>query len=238
MPGRAAFDAILRLLNVPDFPVRASRLRALAHERAAQDAEHAAWYADEALRFEQQFERPPVTGRELQLVALQRLEDLQHELINGDFQQGTTLRALPNERAVQNWMADRLRQLQANAYSIEREVHVAGEKEPDLRFRAKASDASVATEIKIAGSWTLEQLEDALVKQLCGQYLRADDGREGILLLVHQAARPIGWKQADGSYLTFEALLQHLHGLAARIRRESSSGPQPEVFAIDVSIAG
>ena len=237
MPGHAAYEAILRLLKVPDFPVRASRLRALAHERAAQDAEHAAWSADDALRFEQQFERPPVTGRELQFVALQRLEDLQHELINGDFQQGTTLRALPDERAVQNWMADRLRQMQANAYSIEREVHVAGEKEPDLRFRAKASDANVATEIKIAESWTLKQLEEALVKQLCGQYLRANDGREGILLVVHQAPRPIGWKQADGSYLTFEALLQHLHRLADRVRRESPAGPQPEVFAIDVSIA-
>lgn len=236
-PGRAVFDAILRLLDVPDFPVPPPRLRALAQERAAQDAEHMAWAADEALRFEQQFEKPPVTGQELQLVALQRLEDLQHDLINGDFQQGNTLRALSDERAVQNWMADRLRQMQANAYSIEREVHVAGEKEPDLRFRAKAADANVATEIKIVESWTLEQLEDALVKQLCGQYLRADDGREGILLLVHQAPRPIGWKQPDGSYVTFEALVQHLHRLAARIRRESPSGPQPEVFAIDVSIA-
>ncbi len=234
-PGRAAFDAILRLLEVPDFPVPAFRLRALAHERAAQDAEHAAWAADELFKFEQQFERPPVTGRELQLVALQRLEDLQHELIHGDFQQSATLSALPDERAVQNWMADRLRQAQATSYSIEREVHVAGEKEPDLRLRAKVSDASVATEIKIAESWTLAELEHALVHQLCGQYLRAEDGREGILLLVHQTRRPKGWKTPDGTYLTFEAVVHHLSVLAARIRRESPSGPQPEVAAIDVS---
>jgi hypothetical protein len=235
-PGRAAFNAILRLLDVPDFPLPASRLRALARERAAQDAEHMAWAADETFRFEQQFEKQPVTGQELRLVALQRLEDLQHDLINGDFQQGNTLRALPDERAVQNWMADRLRQVQANAYSVEREVHVADEKEPDLRFRAKASDANVATEIKIAESWTLKQLEDALVKQLCGQYLRSGDGREGILLLVHKKPRPNGWKQPDGSYLNFDALVRHLGGLAAGIRRESPSGPQPQVFAMDVSI--
>ena len=234
-PGRATYDAILRLIDVPDFPVPASRLRALAHQRAAEDAEQMAWTADDPLIFEQQFEKPPMTGRELQLVALQRLEDLQHDLIHGDFRQGTTLSALPDERAVQNWLADRLRQAQASAYSIEREVHVAGEKEPDLRFRAKASDAHVATEIKIAGSWTLEQLEDALVKQLCGQYLRAQDGREGILLLVHQAPRAKGWKLPDGTYLTFEALVQHLSDLAASIRRLSPPVANPEVFAIDVS---
>lgn len=234
-PGRDTFDAILRFIEAADFPVPASRLRALALERAGEDAESIVWAADEPLRFEQRFERPPATGKDLQLVALQRLDDLQHDLIHGDFQQGTTLSALPDEQAVQNWMADRLRQAQGSAYSIEREVHVAGEKEPDLRFRAKASDANVATEIKVASRWTLEQLEDALVKQLCGQYLRANDGRDGILLLVHQAPRPKGWELPDGTYLNFEAVVQRLRELAASIRRRSSAGPQPEVCVIDVS---
>jgi len=234
-PGHATYAAILRLIDTPNFPVARSRLLALAQERAANDAEHTAWRADEAFRVEQQFERPPVTGRELQLVALQRLEDLQHDLVHGDFQQGTTLSARPDERAVQNWMADRLRQMQGTAYSIEREVHVADEKEPDLRFRAKASDASVATEIKVAKSWTMQQLEDALVNQLCGQYLRAQEGREGILLLVHQKPRAKGWQQPDGTYLNFEAVVQRLRDLAVRIRSESPAGPQPEICVVDVS---
>jgi len=235
MPGAATFEAIMRLIDTPQFPILTSRLRALAHSRASEDAEHTPWTADEALRVEQQFERPPVTGRELQLVALQRLEDLQHDLIHGDFQQGTTLSALPDEPAVQNWMADRLRHVQGNAYSIEREPHVAEEKKPDLRFRGKASDANVATEIKVAESWTLPQLEEALVNQLCRQYLRAQDGREGILLLVHQAPRPKGWELPDGTYLSFEAVVQRLCTLAASIRSASLSGPQPEISVIDVS---
>lgn len=234
-PGHATYAAILRLMDTPNFPVPRSRLLALAQERAANDAEHTAWSADEPLRVEQQFERPPVTGRELQLVALQRLEDLQHDLVHGDFQQGKTLSAQPDEAAVQNWMADRLRQAQGAAYSIEREVRVADEKEPDLRFRAKASDANVATEIKIAESWTMQQLEDALVNQLCVQYLRGEDGREGILLLVHQRQRPKGWGLPDGTYLKFDAVVQRLRALAVRIRSESSAGPQPEICVVDVS---
>lgn len=235
MPGAPTFEAILRLIDTPGFPIAASRLRALAYDRAAEDAEHGAWAAGEARQVEERFERPPVTGRELQLVALQRLEDLQHDLIHGDFQQGTTLSALPDEPAVQNWLADRLRHVQGTAYSIEREPHVAEEKEPDLRFRAKASDAGVATEIKVAESWTLSQLEDALVKQLCGQYLRARDGREGILLLVHQAPRTKGWELPDGTFLNFEAVVDRLRALATTIRNSSLSGPQPEISVIDVS---
>ncbi|MFT3821845.1 MAG: hypothetical protein QM750_30200 [Rubrivivax sp.] len=235
MPGAATFEAILRLIDAPGFPIPASRLRALAYDRAAEDAEHGAWAAGEARHVEERFERPPVTGRELQLVALQRLDDLQLDLINGDFQQGTTLSALRDEPAVQNWLADRLRHVQGTAYSIEREPHVAEEKEPDLRFRARASDAGVATEIKVAESWTLSQLEDALVKQLCGQYLRARDGREGILLLVHQAPRTKGWELPDGTFLNFEAVVDRLRALATTIRNSSLSGPQPEISVIDVS---
>lgn len=235
MPGAATFQAILRLIDTPEFPIPASRLRALAYDRAAEDAEHTAWAAGEARQVEERFERPPVTDRELQLVALQRLEDLQHDLIHGDFQQGTTLSALPNEPAVQTWMADRLWHLRANAYSVAREAHVADEKEPDLRFAAKASDATVAVEIKVAESWTLKDLEDALVVQLCGQYLRAQGGRYGILLLVHQVPRPKGWELPDGTYLDFEAVAQRLRGLAAAIRSESPTSPQPEICVVDVS---
>lgn len=235
MPGAATFAAIMRLKDTPEFPISASRLSALAYERAAEDAEHTAWAAVEASRVELQFERPPVTGRELQLIALQRLEDLQHDLIHGDFQQGKTVSALPDEPAVQNWIADRLRHAQGNSYSIEREPHVADEKEPDLRLRGKVSDASVATEIKVAESWSLPQLEVALVKQLCGQYLRAQDGREGILLLVHLIPRPQGWESPDGKFLSFALVAQHLRALAVDIRQASPSSPQPEIAVIDVS---
>lgn len=235
MPGHATYSAILRLMEAPNFPVARSRLLALAQERAANDAEHTVWRGDEPFQVEQQYERQPVTGQELQVVVLQRLEDLQHDLVHGDFQQGTTLSAQPDEAAVQNWLADRLRQAQGTSYSIEREVRVADEKEPDLRFRAKASDANVATEIKVAESWTMQQLEDALIKQLCGQYLRGKDGREGILLLVHQKPRPKGWELPDGTFLNFGAVVERLRALAARIRSESTAGPQPELCTIDVS---
>ena len=82
----------------------------------------------------------------------------------------------------------------------------------------KASDASVAMEIKVVDSWTIRELEAALEDQLCGRYLRAKDARQGILLLVHRKARKNGWKDPRRRcFLSFNQLVDHLKALAAQI---------------------
>jgi len=137
---------------------------------------------------------------------------------------------------VQVWMADRLRLKQGRSYSVERESHVVDEKEPDIRLRSKVTDASLPIEVKIAEKWTLEQLEEALADQLCGQYLRSNDARHGILLLVYLKPRPRGWPVGgQTTYLDFSRVVAHLRTLAARIAGESSDAPQPEIAVIDVS---
>jgi hypothetical protein len=234
-PGRATYDTILRLANISGFPVPKPRLIELAKERAAKDSESDSWKAGEAAAFEQSAETEPQTPRDLQLVALRRLADMQYDLHHDDFQQGETLAGLADEDAVQRWLADRMRLKQGRSYSVEREVHVADEKEPDIRLRAKATDASVPAEVKVAESWTLEELEAALKTQLCGKYLRAREGRHGILLLVHQKARPKGWRGRDGAMLTFDQVVKQLRAMAVAIAASSSDAPQPEIAVLDVS---
>ena len=114
-------------------------------------------------------------------------------------------------------MADRLRLKQGRSYSVERAVHVADEKEPDIRLRGKPTDASVLTEIKVAESWSLEEFEEAFIDQLCRKYLRARVGRHGILLLVHQA--PKGWRTAPAKLKQRHAqrLAEHPLQLGPRI---------------------
>ena len=235
-PGRATFAALDRLANDPNCPIDRNHLRELAIERAHQDAESAAWLPGEAAAFEAAAEAAPSTAKDLQRTVLRRFDDMQHDLLHGDFAQGATLQGLDGETAVQNWVAERLRLKQGRAYSVEREPHVVDEKEPDVRLRARATDASVATEIKIAKSWTIRQLEEALVDQLCGRYLRARDGRHGVLLLVHQHARGHGWKDPNtGAFLSFDDVIERLRRMAAEIASESPDAPQPEIAALDVS---
>ena len=51
-----------------------------------------------------------------------------------------------------------MRLKQGRSYSVEREVQVADEKKPDVRLRAKVTDASVPVEIKVVESWTRNEL--------------------------------------------------------------------------------
>ena len=235
-PGRATFAALHRLAADPECPIGIERLRELAYERAANDAESAPWSPGDAAEFEAAAKAAPRTAKDLQGNLLRRFAELQHDLLHGDFAQGTTLQGLPNERAVQNWVAERLRLQQGHAYSVEREPHVMDEKEPDVRVRARATDASVAVEIKVAESWTLPQLESALTDQLCGRYLRAHTGRHGILLLVHQHARSRGWEDPDtGVFLSLDELVERLRRIASDIASGSPDAPQPEITVLDVS---
>ncbi len=234
--GSATYHALRRLQQDSTFPVAPMRLRALAEQRAVEDSESAPWPPGEAYAFEQSAETLPHTGKDLRAVLIGRIEDMQHELRHDDFSQGQTLKSLTPEREVQKWVADRLRLKQGRSYSVEREPHVVDEKEPDVRIRAKATDANVSMEIKVAESWTLAELDTALAAQLCGRYLQSDQGRNGVLLLVHQKPRPVGWEdKANGIYLTFAEVVTRLRTRALEISGESHNAPQPEIAVLDVS---
>jgi hypothetical protein len=234
-PGRAAFNAIMNLKKVPGFPIDEPRLRQFANERAAKDSEFAAWKLTDLIEFEKTAQTEPQTARELQVVGLSRISDLQYDLINDDFQQGQTLAQLSSEKQVQKFVADRLRLKQGRSYSVEREVHVADEKEPDIRFRAKSTDESVPLEIKVSESWTLQELEDALTHQLCQNYLRARDARHGILLLVHNKPRSRGWLTRTGKKLTFSEVVARLKGMAVKIAGSATDAPQSEIATLDMT---
>ena len=53
-PGRATFDALLRLAKHPDRPIPPSRLRAIARNRAAKDSEERTLATDRTIRFRAQ----------------------------------------------------------------------------------------------------------------------------------------------------------------------------------------
>ncbi len=234
-PGIAAFEAINELAGNADIGIRPDLLARRARERALTDSEHDRWSSADVCSFETVHLTSPRTPRDLQLLAARRLEELNYDLTHTDFTPGAFLAALPHERDVQKWIADRLRSRQGRNYSVEREVHLADEKETDIRFEAKASDARVQLEIKVAESWTLEQLEDALRMQLVGQYLRDRLNNFGILLLVHQAPRPKGWENEFGDFWSFARVVEHLRAQAYTIAVESPEAPQAEVVVIDVS---
>jgi len=234
-PGAAAFHALRQLEADQDFPVRKSWLRELVQTRAEQDSESAPWAAHDVKAFEEDFDTIPRNPQDLQRVAMGRIEDLQHRLLHSDFGLGIQVKALEREVDVQRWMAGELQAKQGRSFTVEREPHVAGEKEPDIRLSSKGSDARLAIEIKVAESWSFAKLEEALTVQLMGRYLRERNSRWGILLIVHQKKRAEGWFPSPGQCLTFAETVARLRDLAATISMSDSIGPQMQVGIIDVS---
>jgi hypothetical protein len=236
IPGPAALESLRRIAQSGATPVSAERFEALCRERAALDSDGTPWTPRAAYDYEQStaaFEGPR-TSAELQAVAVARLEDLAHELRHGDFTRGTLIQSLPDENAVQRFIGHELRQRQAPAYSLEREPHVADEKEPDIRLQARASGACLPIEIKDTDSeWTLEELETGLIKQLCGRYMRDRHDRHGIYLIVHR--HPRTWRVGRGKVLGFQDVIRHLQATADRLATQGAVAPQVRVFSIDVS---
>jgi hypothetical protein len=233
--GRATYETIRKLGDIPEFPISPERLASIALDRAAADAEHAPWVPGDAKVFEETREAVPRTTLDLQRLALSRFADIQDGLLTGDFAQGETVKGLPDETAVQVWVADRLDLKKGSSYSVERESRVVEEKEPDVRLRAKASAATLPIEVKVTDRWTLEELEAALVAQLCGKYLRARNACHGILLIVNRRDRARGWKlKGTGTYLTFDEVVAHLKNMAREISARDPTGPQPEIAVLDV----
>jgi hypothetical protein len=236
IPGEATHAALKRLEQIPDFPIRADRMRIHALRRAQADAELPPWAPEDVVTFEHTFDRAPTTTRDLQLLARRRIESIQHDLINGKFAQGDTLQLLPDENSVQRWIATHFEARQKEAYTVQRETHYADEKEPDVALISRHSGVELPIEIKVADGLSIKELEAALVTQLCGQYLRHASTRHGILLLVHQKARKEGWLLDDGKTLaSYETVLERLRELARSIREQSAMGPQPIVETFDVS---
>jgi len=233
-PGLATFEAIRRLMAEPHFPISEGRLRMMSRERAVTDAEAEPWRPADVPQFEDGFTTAPRTPLDLQRVAIGRIEDMQHELLHGDFAQGKVLAGLKSENDVQVWVAEQLRIRQGRSYTVERESHAVDEKEPDVRLRSRATSAILPIELKVAENWTLKDLEEALEVQLVGKYLRAHEARHGLLLLVHQESRPLGW-HSDTGVLTFAQVVRRLQVRAHAIAASGPNAPQPLVVTIDVS---
>ncbi|WP_215766401.1 hypothetical protein [Gluconobacter cerinus] len=235
-PGEATHAALLRLATIPGFHIEPEWLRIHAYRRAEDDAFLPAWMASDLLVFERKFDRQPTTTADLQFLAQRRLEGIQHDLIHHKFAQGDTVQSLVDENAVQRWVATALETRQDEAYTVHRETHYAGEKEPDIVLASRHSGLELPIEIKVADGLSVAQMEAALDTQLCGQYLRHDTTRHGILLLVYQNERRDGWELTPGApKVPFDSVLTHLNEKARLIREVSALGPQPIIVIIDVS---
>ena len=235
--GPEARRVVLELSDEPNFTRMSDRLRLLARERTAADAEFEVPFDVEAVTvLETRFEGPPRDREDLFAVLMDRLNDLAHDLAHHDFTDRRTVGSITEEAEMQRTLAWRLDNGANGAYRVTREDEVADRNSTDIRLSAVVGDQKAVVEVKIADSrWTLADLRRALRNQLVGKYLRHANCKVGCLLLSYHGEKSY-WKHPDtGRHLRFAEMVGFLNDEARAIENETMHDVHVAVFGLDLT---
>ena len=209
-PGSDAWRALMELADEPAFGHFPDRLRQIARQRAAKDADQTFLEPQDVIDLETRAEAAPHDTDTMHELVAERLRELQHGLRHDDFTNRRTLRRVTAEPEMQVNLAGLLRGLSRDAYKVVREDEAADLKKTDIRFLSSRSRQRAVVEIKMADArWTAVQLRTALEHQLVQLYLRMPDCRSGFLLLVHDGSRAT-WSLPGGDEVDIGGLVDWL----------------------------
>ena len=236
-PGPEARLALLELAERNEFADLRDRVRLIARQRAAIDAEFTPFDANAVLALGERYEVPPNDGNGLFAIMMDRLSDLDHDLAHGDFSDRRTVRRIDDEREMQRTLSWRIEERAKGAYRVIREDEVADAKQPDIRLATVGGiDRKVVLEVKIADKgWSFVDLEDALRKQLVGQYLRHANCHGGCLLLTHHGRKKYWMHPETKKRLTFSEVVGILREKARALEQEHKHRICVEVFGLDLT---
>ena len=180
---------------------------------------------------------PPNDGSGLFAIMMDRLGDIEHDLAHGDFSDRSTVRRIDDEREMQRTLSRRIDERAKGAYRVVREDEVADAKRPAIRLATVGGiDRRVVLEVKIADNrWSLADLEDALHKQLVGQYLRHKNCTGGCLLLTYHGRKHYRVHPDSQKRLAFSDVVGILREKAQALEREHQDRIRVELFGLDLT---
>ena len=235
-PGAEARRVVLELAEEQDFVHISDRLRLLARQRAATDAEFPPFDAKDVTDLEDRYEAPPKDRDGLFAVMMDRLDDLQHDFAHDDFSDRRTVQRIDAESEMQRTLARRIKEKANDAYLVTREEEVADGKRTDIRLSTTKGDQKAVVEVKIADKgWTLTNFVQALRDQLVGKYLRHATCKAGCLLLTYHG-RKKHWKHPDTrKQIKFPELVTILKDKAQALEAETQYDVRIAVFGLDLT---
>lgn len=226
-----AFQKLQTLLDNPLLESRKDYILHLLDEKAETDAEPAAWRAQDVAMFMAKHEASPRSTDDLFRIALKRFAAIQDSVEHADFSQRRDLRAGDPEETLQVWLARELENRANEIYSVVREPEVDRKKKPDIRLVTVGLDP-VTIEVKWAHDWSYKELEEALHKQLVGQYMKANSSRHGILAIATYDAKR-QWHPPGAPMIDFRQLLETLKKQANTVLKSRADIDGLEIVGID-----
>ena len=237
-PGNEARRIVLELAEEKDFERSGDRLRLLARQRAATDAEFQAFNARDVTELEMRYELPPQNRDDLFTLMKNRLEDIDHDLANHDFSIRHTIQAIHNESEIQRYLALEFDNRSKGVYEVTREEEVADRNRTDIRLFARNCVEKVVIEVKIADNWTVNQLEMALREQLVGKYMRHARCKAGCLLLTYHGTKKHWIHPETGKRVKFSQLVEIMMDKARAIEMENQQDVHVTAFGLDLTDIG
>ena len=235
-PGPEAWSALVDIAEEDEFRSLRDRVRLLARERAAMDAEFPAFDSRAVVALGKRHEVPPNDGNGLFAVMMDRLGDLAHDLAHDDFSDRRSVQSISDEREMQRSLSRRLKEQARAAYRVMREEEVADGKRTDIRLATVGSlDHRVVMEVKIADKWRVTDLAEAVRKQLVDKYLRHESCTGGCMLLTYHGEKH-WWVHPDGKKrLSFGDVVGLLEGKGRALETERQNRIRVAVFGLDLT---
>ena len=115
-PGAEARRIVLELAEKQDFVHISDRLRLLARQRAATDAEFPPFTPEAVIALDTRHEAPPQERDGLFDLMMDRLDDLQHDFAHNDFSDRRTVQRIDAESEMQRTLARRIKEKANDAY--------------------------------------------------------------------------------------------------------------------------
>lgn len=215
--GADGWKAKQDIANEPEFAHLRERLRALAMEKSAREADNLAMRPEEVRKLDDRREPAPRSAAEMFVLMLDRLDDL-HEHMLEDTSPRELWSSIKDERVMRREIARFLETHARGAYSIAQENVTVDEKETDIRLRSQVSAIEGVIELKIGDKdYSGTDLKAVISEQLVSKYL-APTGRRAGCLMITRAERD-GWQHPDtGEHLDFDGLIAMLQDSAKAVQ--------------------
>lgn len=237
LSGKDAFLALTQLSN--KHPVKTSRIRmkALAYKRAEQDSELDSMSVQQVREFSELNSITPTNHKQLFSLAVDQLLDLKDWLEQGNDSPYKVWQKAAEETEVRNLIAGQLNKMALGRYNCSQEVELANGQRPDLLMTSIHVKNPVPVELKVLDKgWSGTKLCERLRNQLAGDYLREEEARCGVFLLVWQGV-------ANRSHWEIEnkrVKLPELQSVLAQYWNSISTGypgiSNLEILVIDLTI--
>lgn len=210
-------DEVLRkLLDEPILNDRKDWIRHLLDGRKYLRADDTAWQAGDIQVFAKQFCSEPRSDYHLFRLVGRLLRDIKNHVEYSESAAGRlSVRIGDPEKNFRGYLYGELSELSLDWFKVVQEREVDLGQRPDLSVE-RAGLNSLPIEVKLANSWSVDELLAGLENQLVGQYLRPANVRYGICVLGN--TKPARRWKLSRAEISFAELVVHIQEHAAALQ--------------------